>query len=95
MNNPTRNIHKAYRLGLKPVKIEPDDRQRIGWILQNHSNTATGATIYLSSGGAYTQNACLRIMDGENANEDILAPSQDLWAFSDVDGAVLTVILKY
>lgn len=94
MRNATQNIHKAYILGTTPVKIEPQDYNRKGWILQNQAN-AGGSQIYISAGGSYPQDACLRLLDGENANEDILAPNQDLYAFAANAGDILTVILKY
>lgn len=90
-NNIVAN-HHAVSLTTAPKMIQARDIQRIGLIVQNRDATAE---IYLRSGGDGAPLSYLRFQPGGDMMQDILPPTQELWAYANVDGTVLTVVNKY
>lgn len=90
------NTHKSYPLTTTPQRLTgvAKDDNRLGWILQNQAGQSGSPNIYISCGGSCPQSAALQLPAGGNANEDILAPTQELWAWAD-SACNLTVIEKY
>lgn len=92
MQNNTIANHIAVTLTASPVMIQSRDLQRIGIIVQNQEATAN---IFLRSGGDGAARSYLKFKPDGAFHENILPSNQELWAYSDVAGAVLTLINKY
>lgn len=84
--------HDAIHLTDTPRKVLHRDDRRVGLTLQNQESAAN---IFVRTGGDGAQRSYLKLSPSGNFHQDILSPNQELWAYSDVGGAVLTVINKY
>lgn len=88
----TRAIHEAVVLTTTPQKIYKEDAKRCGLILQNQESIAN---IYIRSGGNGVERSFICLPPSGSLMEDILPPQDELWAYSNVDGAILTAVNKY
>lgn len=87
-----RTIHEAVVLTTVPKRIYKEDAQRCGLILQNQEPVAN---IYIRSGGNGVERSFICLPPSGSLMEDILPPHDELWIYSNVDGAILTVVNKY
>ncbi len=88
----TRATHDAVMLTTSPQKIRQANPLLIGNILQNQEATAN---IFVRSGGDGTARSYLKLAPMGDLMQDILPPQEELWAYSDTAGAVLTIMEKY
>lgn len=85
-------VHRAVVLGLAPKLIMARNEKRIGLILQDQE---AAAVILVRSGGDGAARSYLKFKPDGSFHENILPSTEELWAYSDVDGAILTVVEKY
>ncbi len=88
----TRAVHDSVVLGISPKKIRQGNPLLIGLILQNQEGSAN---IYVRSGGDGAPRSYLLLAPLGDLLQDILPPQSELWADSDTDGAILTIMEKY
>lgn len=88
----TRALHDAVVLTTSPQCIRRENPLVIGNILQNQDGAAN---IFVRSGGDGTARSYLKLMPLGDVMQDILPPQEELWAYSDVSGAILTIVEKY
>lgn len=88
----TRVLADAVRLSDTPQRIRPENQMVVGSILQNQEDTAV---IYVRSGGDGAARSYLALKPDGALVQDILPPQDELWAYSDTDGAILTLWEKY
>lgn len=88
----TRALHDAVVLTTSPQRIRRENSYVIGSTMQNRDRTAS---IYLRSGGDGAALSYIELLPLGDSKEDILPPQEELWAYSDVDGTVLTIAEKY
>lgn len=84
--------HSPVFLTTTPTKIREGNNNRIGLIVQNQESAAI---IYLRSGGDGPARSYLKFNPLGDMMQDVLAPSAELWAYSDTDGAVLTLAEQF
>lgn len=84
--------HDAVYLTTTPKKIREANGNRIGLIVQNQESSAQ---IFLRSGGDGPVKSYLRFQPDGDMMQDVLAPSMELWAYSDTSGAALTVVEQF
>ena len=88
----TRMVCGAVRLSTAPQLIKDENLQMIGSIIQNQEAVAN---IFVRSGGDGSARSYLRLSPGGDMMQDILPPQDEVWAYSDVAGAMLTYWEKY
>ncbi len=88
------SIHDIAVLTASPKMIRSEDLNRIGLIVQNQETTAN---IFLRSGGDGHARSYLKFKPDGNMDENILPPTQELWAYTDsaTGEAILTMVTKY
>lgn len=84
--------HSAVLLTTAPQKIREENGNRIGLIVQNQEDAAV---ILLRSGGSGPARSYLKFKPDGDMTQDYLAPTQELWAYSDTAGAVLTLVEQF
>lgn len=84
--------HSPVFLTTTPTKIREANDNRSGLIVQNQEDTAT---IYLRSGGDGNARSYLKFAPLGDMMQDVLAPTAELWAYSDTNGAVLTLVEQF
>ena len=84
--------HRAISLTATPTKIIEANANRTGLIVQNNESSAI---IYMRSGGDGPSRSYLKFNPSGDMMQDILAPSGELWAYSDISGAVLTLVEQF
>lgn len=89
-----KNVHKSYLLGTSWTRLEPQDSQRKGIIVQNHS-TNTGLNIYVAQGEQAVDFNAIELQPSGDLYEDILPPSGEIWAKAASGTPTLTLVLKY
>lgn len=80
--------HDAFVLSTTPKKIQEKDSHRVVHNLQNQEAVAN---IRIRYGGDGTYRSYFEMVAGTTRIQDVSAPPEELWAFSNVDGAILTV----
>lgn len=88
-----KNVHKHYALTTSWQRLEPQDAQRRGLIVQNH--TANAITCYVAQGEQANTFDALEIVSGGDLYEDILPPDGEIWAKAASGTPTLTLVLKY
>lgn len=89
-----KNVHKQYLLSTNWQRLEPQDSQRRGLIVQNHSAN-TGLNILVAEGEQSNNFAAIELQPGGDLYEDILPPSGEIWAKAVSGAPTLTLVLKY
>lgn len=84
--------HSAVLLTATPQKIREANSNRSGLIVQNQE---AAAIVFLRSGGDGPARSYLKFKPDGDMMQDILAPTQELWAYSDTAGAVLTLVEQF
>lgn len=84
--------HRAFSLSTTPFKIIEANTNRTGLIVQNNE---ASAIIYMRSGGDGPLRSYLKFNPSGDMMQDVLAPSGELWAYSDTSGAVLTLVEQF
>lgn len=79
---------QAISLSTDPQKIMAADPSRVVQTLQNQE---AAAYIYYRYGGDGTARSYIRMVPGTTEVQDQHAPLEELWAYSNVDGALLTI----
>ena len=84
--------HQAVELTAAAKKYCTNNPHRTGLKIQNQEATAT---IFYRSGGNGAARSFLGIPPGGMLTLDIHAPNQELWMYSDVSGAIATVVEEF
>lgn len=87
-----RTIPDAILLSTTPKKIKQANINLIGQTMQNQESTAN---IFVRCGGDGAPRSYLKLQPMGDMQNDILPPQDEVWAYSDVEGAILTYWEKY
>ena len=86
-----KTIHFAVPLTTKPQQILPEELSLVARTLQNQDALAI---IYVRWGGDGIQQSYLRLDPGWNDTQDVMPSTEEMWAYSNVDGTLLTVVSR-
>jgi hypothetical protein len=78
----------AIVLGTAPAQIKAKDLTRVVMTLQNQD---PAAIIYRRFGGDGTPRSYLQMVPGATEVKDQHCPQEELWAYSNVAGTILTI----
>lgn len=84
-----RSSHHAVELTAAPLKRFERNQNRIGLKVQNQE---ASAIIYYRSGGNGHARSFIAISAGQMLTVDINASTEELWLYSNTNGAVATVV---
>jgi len=86
-----KTIHYAIPLTTSPRQILPEDLSKVAEVLQNQDNLAF---IYVRWGGDGIAQSYMRLDPGWNFVQDAMPSTEEMWAYSNVDGTTLTVVSR-
>lgn len=85
----SREINKAYAVPVTVILLEPANEDRKTVTLQNQHPTAS---FWVAGSGMLRDVAMLKIAPGAALLRDILPPTGEIYARSDIAGAELTIV---